>query len=181
MDKQTCEWCGSQFLRPSRRGPAPKFCSDAHRQAAHRKRSRALAVDPAIFESLGKIDVAAMMPKIDPAIFERLGKIDVAELEGRYAQQQASGVAVSDLDDLEVLQLVAALTFTVVLAAALLRVHAYRLLLWWLEESLRALWTLWSLKWTLQESSPTGDLFVSTLVLLLGSQLRHLWAQNSEE
>lgn len=34
----TCEWCGAEFERLSHRGPAPKFCSDAHRQAAFRAR-----------------------------------------------------------------------------------------------------------------------------------------------
>jgi len=35
-----CAWCGSSFHRPSRRGPAPLYCSAAHRQAAHRDRHR---------------------------------------------------------------------------------------------------------------------------------------------
>lgn len=34
----TCEWCGEKFAKPNGKGPTPKFCSDAHRQAAHRKR-----------------------------------------------------------------------------------------------------------------------------------------------
>lgn len=33
-----CEWCGSEFHPPARRGPTPKYCSAAHRQAAHRSR-----------------------------------------------------------------------------------------------------------------------------------------------
>lgn len=34
----TCEWCGQKFARPHQRGPAPKFCSNAHRQRAHEAR-----------------------------------------------------------------------------------------------------------------------------------------------
>jgi predicted nucleotidyltransferase len=36
----TCELCEEEFERPATRGPAPKYCSDAHRQAAHRRRSQ---------------------------------------------------------------------------------------------------------------------------------------------
>lgn len=32
--KLTCEWCGKRFTKPNSRGPNPKFCSNAHRQAA---------------------------------------------------------------------------------------------------------------------------------------------------
>lgn len=42
----TCEWCAVAFERPARRGPAPKFCGDAHRQAAHRARRRSDAPTP---------------------------------------------------------------------------------------------------------------------------------------
>ena len=41
-----CEWCAAAFERPSRRGPAPKFCGDAHRQAAHRARRRSDSRSP---------------------------------------------------------------------------------------------------------------------------------------
>lgn len=30
----TCEWCEADFIRPSRKGPAPRFCSQSHRQRA---------------------------------------------------------------------------------------------------------------------------------------------------
>ncbi len=33
-----CVWCGAAFVRPHSRGPIPKFCSAAHRQAAFRRR-----------------------------------------------------------------------------------------------------------------------------------------------
>ena len=34
-----CEWCGEQFEQAaSRKGPVPKFCSPAHRQADFRNR-----------------------------------------------------------------------------------------------------------------------------------------------
>ncbi|WP_162941575.1 hypothetical protein [Desertimonas flava] len=33
-----CTQCGREFERPSRRGPAPQYCSPACRQAAHRER-----------------------------------------------------------------------------------------------------------------------------------------------
>lgn len=32
--KLTCEWCGKRFTKPNSRGPNPKYCSNAHRQAA---------------------------------------------------------------------------------------------------------------------------------------------------
>ncbi len=36
-----CQWCGSETVVPSRRGPAPTYCSPAHRQAMFRARHRA--------------------------------------------------------------------------------------------------------------------------------------------
>jgi hypothetical protein len=33
-----CEYCGDEFKRPNGRGPIPRYCSAAHRQAAHRVR-----------------------------------------------------------------------------------------------------------------------------------------------
>lgn len=33
-----CECCAKEFNRPNSRGPAPKYCSAACRQAAHRDR-----------------------------------------------------------------------------------------------------------------------------------------------
>lgn len=38
MRNLLCDWCGEQFTRPHMRGPEPKYCSAAHRQAAHRHR-----------------------------------------------------------------------------------------------------------------------------------------------
>ena len=35
---EPCEWCGAPFQRPHLRGPAPRFCSHAHRQRAHEAR-----------------------------------------------------------------------------------------------------------------------------------------------
>jgi hypothetical protein len=35
---RVCQECGQGFPRPSLHGPVPKYCSDACRQAAHRKR-----------------------------------------------------------------------------------------------------------------------------------------------
>ena len=35
-----CRWCGAETLAPSRRGPAPEYCSPAHRQAMYRARHR---------------------------------------------------------------------------------------------------------------------------------------------
>ena len=37
-DLLVCQWCGAEFERPHRRGPAPKFCSGAHRQRAYERR-----------------------------------------------------------------------------------------------------------------------------------------------
>jgi hypothetical protein len=36
--RSICEWCGETFARTTNRGPMPKYCSAAHRQAAHRAR-----------------------------------------------------------------------------------------------------------------------------------------------
>ena len=36
--RPTCEWCGEQFERSHDRGPAPRFCSNAHRQRAYEAR-----------------------------------------------------------------------------------------------------------------------------------------------
>ena len=33
-----CAFCGTEAIVPSRRGPAPIYCSPAHRQAAYRQR-----------------------------------------------------------------------------------------------------------------------------------------------
>lgn len=42
-DSLQCEWCLSWFERKHKRGPAPRFCSDAHRQEAHRANLSAIA------------------------------------------------------------------------------------------------------------------------------------------
>ncbi len=34
----TCAWCGEVFTRQSTRGPAPSYCSPAHRQRAYEAR-----------------------------------------------------------------------------------------------------------------------------------------------
>jgi hypothetical protein len=36
MTTLTCENCGTSFEKTNKRGPKPKFCSDACRQAGHR-------------------------------------------------------------------------------------------------------------------------------------------------
>jgi len=35
-----CDYCDAESTVPSRRGPAPSYCSAAHRQAAYRQRRR---------------------------------------------------------------------------------------------------------------------------------------------
>jgi hypothetical protein len=35
-----CAWCNQSFTTPSRRGPAPLYCSAVHRNAAYRARLR---------------------------------------------------------------------------------------------------------------------------------------------
>ncbi|MHB1771499.1 MAG: hypothetical protein ACYCST_07100 [Acidimicrobiales bacterium] len=35
-----CLYCGEETTEPSRRGPAPSYCSAAHRQAMYRERHR---------------------------------------------------------------------------------------------------------------------------------------------
>ena len=39
----TCERCGNQFEKTNKRGPTPKFCSDACKQAKHRQRKPEMA------------------------------------------------------------------------------------------------------------------------------------------
>jgi hypothetical protein len=34
----SCRWCGAELVRRSNHGPIPRYCSDAHRQSAHRAR-----------------------------------------------------------------------------------------------------------------------------------------------
>lgn len=40
-----CQHCGDRFDRPSSRGPAPLYCSTAHRQAAYLARRWTQLVD----------------------------------------------------------------------------------------------------------------------------------------
>jgi hypothetical protein len=40
-----CAWCGEQFERVGKRGPAPKYCCRAHRQRAHETRKQAALED----------------------------------------------------------------------------------------------------------------------------------------
>jgi hypothetical protein len=82
----TCEWCGVEFERPNNRGPTPKYCSDAHRQAAHRARHSTPKFDTSVFEAIiPKIDTSvfeAALPKIDTSVFEAaLPKIDTSVFE----------------------------------------------------------------------------------------------------
>ena len=37
-DRLKCEWCGLEFDRPNASGPAPRFCTQAHRQRAYESR-----------------------------------------------------------------------------------------------------------------------------------------------
>jgi hypothetical protein len=81
----TCLWCGAEFKRRSHRGPVPKYCSDAHRQAAHRAR-HIPTIDTAAFEAIiPTIDTAAfeaIIPTIDTAAFEAIiPTIDTAAFE----------------------------------------------------------------------------------------------------
>ena len=71
-----CEWCGEGFERRSKRGPKPRFCSNGHRQAAHRDRQQSsifdevfLNFDTSIFDDLIS-SIGA--PLIDASIFETI-------------------------------------------------------------------------------------------------------------
>lgn len=52
-----CEWCGETFERATNRGPSPKYCSAAHRQAAHRSRQSEsmVGLSDAIAEALAPL------------------------------------------------------------------------------------------------------------------------------
>lgn len=88
-----CEWCETEFERPSKRGPVPKYCSAAHRQAAHRAR-QAPRVDLAVFEGLSE-QFAAALPKFDysSAMSELIPKIDSATMFGEDWDGIASQLA----------------------------------------------------------------------------------------
>jgi len=98
-----CEWCGDTFERPSEKGPKPKYCSNGHRQAAHRARQESslfdeaiLNIDTSMFENLiPDIELPTIyanifenlipdieLPTIDTSIFEDIiSKIDVPLLD----------------------------------------------------------------------------------------------------
>ena len=46
-----CEWCGEPFPRPHHRGPAPKYCSAAHRQASFRARHPDRPPQPEVWDA----------------------------------------------------------------------------------------------------------------------------------
>jgi hypothetical protein len=91
----TCEWCGVEFERPNHRGPTPKYCTDAHRQAAHRARHSTPKFDTSLFEAaFPKIDTSlfeAIMPKFDTSLFEAaFANIDASLFEAAFANIDAS-------------------------------------------------------------------------------------------
>lgn len=66
-----CEWCSKEFERPAPKGPSPRFCSPAHRQAAHQARQRELAAGMKEVVASTQIAAAlasAAMPKFDTGI-----------------------------------------------------------------------------------------------------------------
>ena len=78
-----CEWCGVEFERPNHRGPSPKYCSDAHRQAAHRARHSTPRFDASLIE--------AIFPKIDTSLFEAaIPKFDASMIEAVVPKFDAS-------------------------------------------------------------------------------------------
>ena len=69
-ERLICEWCSKEFERPAPKGPSPRFCSPAHRQAAHQARQRELAAG--MKEAMASTQIAATlassMPKFDTGI-----------------------------------------------------------------------------------------------------------------
>jgi hypothetical protein len=67
-----CLWCGVSFESPKRKGPPPRYCSSAHRQAAYRARSAATAP-------------SAAGPRVDGLLHELAEVLATPGEEARYA------------------------------------------------------------------------------------------------
>ncbi|HMG44878.1 MAG TPA: hypothetical protein VK611_26320 [Acidimicrobiales bacterium] len=100
-DQLRCAWCDEPFRRPHDRGPVPKYCSDAHRQAAHRARSRGLDTS-SLFAGLKTTNVLADLDTSD--LFAGLKTTNVlADLDtsslfaGLKATNVMAGLDTSDL------------------------------------------------------------------------------------
>lgn len=80
-----CEWCGSRFERPHTSGPAPRYCSRAHRQRAYEARRQAKATAQAVSsrelarfrEAAAAMSSAFGTSAIQAAVAASLPKVDV--------------------------------------------------------------------------------------------------------
>lgn len=55
-ERLVCEWCGEGFDRPHKKGPTPRYCRPAHRQAAFRQRNGGSDRPHISVEVIGKVE-----------------------------------------------------------------------------------------------------------------------------
>ena len=163
-EKLTCEWCGQKFDRRSNRGPTPKFCSNAHRQAAHRSASSG-GLDPAILNLDNLFDPAILNLDnldnlFDPAILNLDNPAEVTI--GTSGDAKAKPLSTHETAAMQALLL--AIISLVGKDQAWLLTHA----------ALKGAWTLWVLMWQLRNSSPSADLFIVLGAVLIRSAYRRL-------
>ena len=92
-----CEWCDAPIERTGSRGPTPRYCKPAHRQAAHRARKEAEqhhgALSVEAERTLNQLAVAMQAPGEYAPVTVWLAAKDVLEATGRVVFEEPDDVA----------------------------------------------------------------------------------------
>jgi len=91
-----CEWCGAPIVRTGARGPAPRYCKPAHRQAAHRARKAAeqhRGLPAEAERALDHLAVAIEAPGEYAPVSVWLAAKDVLEATGRPVFEEPDDIS----------------------------------------------------------------------------------------
>ena len=104
VDQPTCAHCGQTIEQVAGRGPAPKYCSNAHRQAAHRARNRSATEQrgaaPELLPDLGALVLRHRQAILDIAARRKASNVRLFGSVARGAAHAGSDIdLLVDLDD----------------------------------------------------------------------------------
>ena len=148
----TCDWCNEAFERPHERGPSPKFCSDAHRQAAHRAKKTRLATA----DVLAGINIPNPMADV-------MAGINIPNPLADVLRDFHASSTIADDPAREHGAIVLLVALFMVLYQAQLNAVAQGVVL----ATTRSLWTLWVLHSTIENGSPLGEAIIRAVDMLV--------------
>lgn len=85
----SCEWCGVDFQRKSEKGPAPRFCSAAHRQRSYEARNIQKA--QVQLNNFAKLAASPEFGRMVETL--RLASVPTATMQARLAETMRNAVA----------------------------------------------------------------------------------------